>query len=541
MSLGRATMCSPVIRTLCVVAVATSLGCGEERGPRAEAIGTTVADLAWNEAQKLTASDAQDSDTFGISVSVSGDTALVGAYYDDDVGVNGGSAYVFVRDANGVWTQEQKLLAADGEMNDTFGHGVSVDGDTALVGAYGDDGVGAAYVFVRSGGVWTEQDKLTPSDGGGSDAFGFAVALQGDRALVGSPFHDGPGGADSGATYVFERSGGVWSASDKLTPSGSTPSDRFGRALAWSGDTVLIGAPETGGGSAHAFVDVGGTFTEQDELLPSPGDALTLFGISLAVNGDTAVVAGEGEGAADPKAYVYQRSGDTWALEQALTPSSAGGSFGYSVGVQGNVAVVADIHDGSSGAAFVFERTDAWSETQVLIPSNTVGQALFGYSMQLDGDTLIVGAASDDEQGVNSGAAYVFVLEQVADGEVCTDAAECASDYCVDGVCCDTPCGDGATDDCRACDVEGSVGTCSAVSDDPVCVGGSGGSGGTAGAGGTGGAGSGGSPARGADPDEDDGCGCRVPAAQTPLGSSSWVVAGALAALLARRRRARRF
>jgi len=140
----------------------------------------------WTEGQKLLASDGSNGNAFGYSVSVSGDTILIGSCYDDDHGTMCGSAYVFVR-SEGTWTQQQKLLASDGAAFDYFGNTVSLDGDTALIGAHGDNGyTGSAYVFVRTGTTWTQQQKLTASDGGADDWFGYSVSLSDDTAVIGA-------------------------------------------------------------------------------------------------------------------------------------------------------------------------------------------------------------------------------------------------------------------------------------------------------------------------------------------------------------------
>jgi hypothetical protein len=140
----------------------------------------------WTQQQKLTASDTGAHDVFGCSVSLSGNTALIGAYRDDSYK---GSAYVFTC-AGSIWTQQQKLLASDGAAGDYFGNRVSLDGNTALIGAIGDDdnGVnsGSAYVFTRTGTTWTQQQKLTASDGLAGDEFGIYVFLDGNTALIGA-------------------------------------------------------------------------------------------------------------------------------------------------------------------------------------------------------------------------------------------------------------------------------------------------------------------------------------------------------------------
>ena len=172
-------------------------------------LGWVAVSPAWaltvTEVEKLLASDGAAGDSFGTYVSVDGDTAVIGARNDDDNGHNSGAVYVFVRNG-GVWTEQQKLLASDGVAGDQFGWSVSVDGNTAVIGAPFAEGDGAAYVFVRNGSVWSEQQKLFASDGLAVD-FGWSVSVDGDTAVIGDDeAHD-----YTGAAYVFVRSGGVWS------------------------------------------------------------------------------------------------------------------------------------------------------------------------------------------------------------------------------------------------------------------------------------------------------------------------------------------
>jgi hypothetical protein len=169
-------------------------------------IGTT-----WTEQQKLLASDGAAVDWFGMTfISISGDTALISASLDDDNGVDSGSAYVFIRTGT-TWTQQAKLLASDGAAMDHFSeYAVSIDGDTALIGAYYDDdngtGSGSAYVFTRIGTTWTQQQKLHALDAAGGDWFGDGVALSGDTALIGA-MNDDDNGANSGSAYMFTKTG----------------------------------------------------------------------------------------------------------------------------------------------------------------------------------------------------------------------------------------------------------------------------------------------------------------------------------------------
>ena len=178
---------------------------------------------------------------------------MVGAYRDSDAGNHSGSAYVFVRSGT-TWTEQAKLTASDAQAGDWFGIAVALSGDTAVVGAYRDSDAGSfsgsAYVFVRSGTTWTEQAKLTASDAETDDLLGYSVALVGDIAVVGARGDDHSGNKNAGSAYVFVRSGATWSEQAKLTASDASPEDVLGNSAALSGDRALVGAPS---GSAYVF------------------------------------------------------------------------------------------------------------------------------------------------------------------------------------------------------------------------------------------------------------------------------------------------
>jgi hypothetical protein len=184
----------------------------------------------------------------------------VGAYEDDDAGNNSGSAYVFAR-SGGVWTQQQKLVPLDGAADDGFGVSVAISGDTAIVGAFEDDDAGtesgSAYVFVRIGGLWTEQQKLVASDGLADDRFGISVAMSSDTAIVGADEWEFGGSTEPGSAYVFVRSGGLWTEQRKLVAADGAAGDCFGTRVAISGDTAIVGAyydDDAGSSSGSAYV-----------------------------------------------------------------------------------------------------------------------------------------------------------------------------------------------------------------------------------------------------------------------------------------------
>ena len=191
------------------------------------------------------ASDGAASDEFGVSVAISGDTLVVGAHGDNDNGTNSGSAYIFTRSGTLAWTQQAKLTASDGAADDEFGGSVAISGDTVVVGAvWNDDNgtdSGSAYIFTRSGTAWTEQAKLTASDGAADDNFGNSVAISGDTVVVGA-WHDDDNGTDSGSAYIYTRSGTAWTEQAKLMASDGAADDEFGDSVAISGDTVVVGA-----------------------------------------------------------------------------------------------------------------------------------------------------------------------------------------------------------------------------------------------------------------------------------------------------------
>ena len=388
---------------------------GASRFVRALALVVPLAALAaaanppWTEQQELTASDGAANDNFGRSVSVSADTAVIGA--SSEINAQG-AAYVLVR-SGGVWTQQQELTASDGAVDDYFGFSVSVSGDTAVIGAWNkainsQSGQGAAYVFVRSNGVWTRQQELTAPDGAWEDAFGFSVSVSGDTAVIGAPGKN----AGQGATYVFVRSGGAWTQQQELTASDGAAGDWFGYSVSLSGSTAVIGAlaKHNYQGAAYVFVLSGGVWGQQQELTASDGAAGDEFGYSVAVSGGTAVIGAPGSRGA---AYVFVRSGGVWGQPQKLTASdgAAGDSFGNSVSVSGDTAVIAAYHkNADQGAAYLFVRSGGvWGQQQELTATDGVANDYFGVSVSVSGGTAAIGAVGRNNY---QGAAYVFGVTQ---------------------------------------------------------------------------------------------------------------------------------
>ncbi|MDG2053531.1 MAG: FG-GAP repeat protein, partial [Phycisphaerales bacterium] len=342
--------------------------------------GQTMADFFPE--SKRTASDGALADSFGYAVSVSGDYAVIGAYGDDDNGMNSGSAYIFERDGAGNWSEVQKLTASDGAEFDYFGNSVSISGNYAVIGADRDDDNGAdsgsAYVYERDGaGNWSEVQKRTASDGAEGDRFGYAVSIVGNTVVVGAYYDTNiDNGSLSGSAYVFERDGnGNWSEVQKLTASDAAAEDYFGRSVSSSGNTMVIGA-------------------DYDD----------------------------DNGSASGSVYVFERDGaGNWSEVQKLTASDGAelDYFGNSVSIFGNTLAITAAYDDDngflSGSAYVFDRdgSGVWSETQKLTASDGAAEDQFGGSVSIFGNTLVVGAAGDDDNGLLSGSAYMFDLNSV--------------------------------------------------------------------------------------------------------------------------------
>lgn len=387
--------------------------------------------------EKFVPGDGAIGDQFGFAVSVSGDLAIVGAPEDDDSGTGSGSAYVFQR-LRGQWVQTAKLVPGDGATRDHFGCSVALSGDTALVGAYQDDDIdtdaGSVYVFQLVGGAWTQVAELYASDGENYDEFGTAVAIDGDTAVVGAP--EGHFWVWSGHAYVFERVGGVWSQTARLSGSGGTlEHDNTGNAVAVSGDTILVGASgddDLGGnaGSAYLWEKVGGRWTEVAKLTAASHAEGDDFGYSVSLSPDTAFVGVIGDddlGADSGSVCVFEPVGGVWTQVGKLTASDGevGDNFGCSVSVGGETAVIGarydEDHGYRSGAAYIFEKIGGvWTEVGKVTSPDALPGERFGEAVSLDASTALMGAAR-----CGTGAAHALDLP-------CVCPANFNGDYLLD-------------------------------------------------------------------------------------------------------------
>ena len=391
---------------------------------------------------------------------VSDDGRIFFAPYDSDaVGVySRGAAHTKYLSNKPHVMHRTKLTANDAAELDEFGRSVSIDGDTMVAGANGDDdpvkgsNSGSAYVFTRDtpGDVasgWTQVAKLTANDGAANDKSGYSVAVDGDTIVIGAHlnYNDGTRG---GSVYVFTRDtpgylASGWTQIAKLTASDGAELDYLGEKVAFDGDTIVAAASRdddqgSNSGSVYVFTrDIPGYlasgWTEVAKLTAHDAAENLYFGSSLSIDSDTLVVGTTRGSGGNGTAYVFIRdtagdltSGWTEITNLNASDGEAGDQFGSSVSIDGDTIVVGAYGDdtdkgGSSGSVYVFIRdifgdiTSGWTEIAKLTASDGVGMDWFGSSVTIDGDTMVIGAKYDDDKGGNSGSAYVFTRDTPGD------------------------------------------------------------------------------------------------------------------------------
>lgn len=332
--------------------------------------------------------------------------------------------------------REAKLTASDGSANDTFGFAVALDHDLALIGTSGDaSGRGAAYVFERNAAApftWLEKQKLVARDGTPDDAFGFAVALTPEYALIGAR-NDNELGSGAGAAYVFKQQNSTWVQTAKLTARAGGSFDYFGNAVALSGDYALIGAPGENfeHGAAYIFerkvAGAGETWQEAARLQGRDGASGDHFGVAVAWAEEYALVSAHGndERSTDAGAvFVFQReqtgSGQTWMEKfKIMAPDGeASDFFGVSLAASGHDLIIGahgvDDQADHAGAAYVFVRREVggavqWQQQAKLTAGDGAANDDFGNAVAISGEYALAGALMQFSQG--RGGAYLYKRE----------------------------------------------------------------------------------------------------------------------------------
>lgn len=376
----------------------------------------TAAQAATLAETKILPGDSAASDFFGYSLAASGTVAVVGAYGDDDNGADSGSAYIFDTSAG---SQVHKLTASDAAAGDEFGYSTSVSGTTAVIGAYMNDDAGsdsgAAYVFDSATG--SQLHKLTASDAAASDFFGISVAASGSSAVVGAR-NDDDSGVNSGAAYVFDTATGA--QVQKLTATDGDARDFFGRAVAVDGTTAVVGAygdDDNGSLSGSAYIFDTSTGAQLQKLTAADGFDNDRFGSAVAVTGNVALVGAyldDDLGQSSGAVYLFDTTTGTQISKLTASDGEALDYFGRSIAVAGDLAIIgADGDDDNgidSGAAYIFEISTGRQLAKILASDGLDGDA-FGYAVALSTDLALAGAGFADGAGPDSGAAYLYAYD----------------------------------------------------------------------------------------------------------------------------------
>lgn len=380
-----------------------------------------------HENQRVVANDPLTSGYFGKSVAIDGDYTIIGSY---GANTNQGAAYIFIKDGDNNWVQQAKLTASDGQAGDVFGLSVSISGEYAVVGAMLDDtganiDHGAAYIFKRSGVSWTQQAKLTATDLSAQAHFGSHVSIHGDYIVVGAYQKSEGIVLAKGAAYIYLRTGVTWAEQAKLSNDSVESFEYFGWGVSIFNNYVAIGAynnDENGNnaGAAYIFVRSGNSWAQQAKLLASDGAMGDEFGNSIALHGDHVVVGArkdDDRGQNSGSAYVFKRNGSTWVQQAKLVASdgSADDEFGTSVSIYGDDIVVGSPRDnlGSNfpkGSAYIYSRNgSSWNQQAKLGITKVIFDVGFlGDSVAISDSHVVVSNFVDDGDFLQQGAVYFY-------------------------------------------------------------------------------------------------------------------------------------
>ncbi len=397
--------------------------------PRGVCAGAALATI--DETAKLTAPDAAAGDRFATAVATDGQLIAAGSPRDDDRGSNSGAVYLYRREGD-AWVPELKLLAADGMAGDQLGLAVGVDADVVAASAAGSAGsittpfLSRVYLFRNQPGEgWVQEATLSPSETAQDDWFGLDLALHGQTVIVGAPRDaSGPGAIKTGAAWIYTHDGSGWSAGERLVSNDAEAFDQFGFAVDLRGDAAVIGAPfdddaDSASGSAYIFRrEPGGAWVQEAKLVAPDGQGGDQFGMAVAIADDVAVITTPRETSAGPStgaAYVFRRTAGVWSFETKLTAPDAnpGDEFGASVSLDGSTLLIGaagDSIDGvQSGSAYLFRHTGAfWAYAGKFAATDGASADQFGAAVAIAGSVAVAGAPQDDDAGSASGSAYVF-------------------------------------------------------------------------------------------------------------------------------------
>jgi len=378
---------------------------------------------------------AATSTRFGFSLARDGDTAIVGVPGANDLSEGGGAAIVYTR-VGDEWMNQGSLVASNSFEGDALGYSVSISGDTAAVGAPGQylplivAYSGSVYLFERSGGKWTRTHELTAPMPFLDDFFGGAVALQGDTLAVGCK-RDDDAAQDAGAVHFFRKESSNWVYDGIIVDPAASFGSGFGHALAIdeTGTRLVIGAlgrDEFQGefASAYIFDLVDDRWTQSAQLIAADLGEHHDFGCSVDIDGDTVIVGAQQVGfGRTGGAFIFEQRGTGWTQSASLYPRGAGAwsQFGGKVAIDGDIALISSAEAANSfhpiqGSVRVFTRHQGvWSERAALEDITREESEGIGASLVLDGTEVLIGTTRASAQAYRSGAAYSLDLQHLFD------------------------------------------------------------------------------------------------------------------------------
>ncbi|MEZ5009945.1 MAG: hypothetical protein R2753_17480 [Chitinophagales bacterium] len=335
---------------------------------------------------------------------------------------------------NGVnWVAEQKLIASDGASGDAFGSAVAISGNWAIVGAIFDDDIvnssGSAYLYFYNGSTWTEFQKITASNPGFNNKFGFSVSISGNFAVVGANTAGGPFLSTGGAAYVFQYNGSIWEQIQIVQPADIQTLDNFGFSVDIVGDKFVVGSnvdDDNGNasGSAYVYKYNGSIFIQEQKLTAIDGAANDQYGVSVAIGKDIIVVGANLDDSPATDAgsiYIYDFNGSSWVhnLKIAATDQNSSDNLGTTVSISNKRIIAGSGYDDAplpnSGSIYIYNFDGStWEEGIKVTASDANSNDFYGNSASISGEWIVTGAAFNDDFASSTGSAY-FIKAAPAD------------------------------------------------------------------------------------------------------------------------------
>ena len=364
--------------------------------------------------QQIFSNDLEEDDEFGESVGISGDYLISGAR----IKTGGGAAYIFYNN-NGTWEQHTKLTYENAQNGDRFGNSVCISGDYAVVTATG--GKGYAIMYHNNDGTWEQQQIFEKPELQDDEGFGASSDIDGNNFILGlRPYNSGYG---KGGAFIYNFNGTTWTETAELIPAEAVDGDIVGENIAINGDYVIIsshGYDDTynGQGAAYIYKNIAGTWTQMQQIISGDPQENAYFGVDVAINDNYAIVGALTEDIGSQTnqgaVYVFENNADIWTQTQKIIAPDGQqpDMFGCDIDFNDNLLAIGSRNAGTEGAVYIYENIDeTWTFAEKIEPSNGSSSQygdLFGDAVDIDANTICVGAHWYNNGYDNQGAAYIY-------------------------------------------------------------------------------------------------------------------------------------